>query len=303
MSSQVFKRNQSLTRQNGLNIFLKSRDGVPKNAATISYNIYDFTTGSEILIPPNDRIPLNPAVGEYFACFNIPVEANLGSYRIKWKVREYLNSPEATVVQEFTVVSDPTQTTNLFGASKIETDLVKSTRVLLRDNNPSRNYHFLPPSGEESLNSLNRVFGFIWEDAEILEFLRVSLDIVNMYPPRTSWATLDQLMTQNAGWRSLIMTGAMVYALQALSINWVADEFSYAIGGVSLDIDKSSKYQSMADAIDTRFKEMLNSETGAKATIKITRGLAQSRYGIGIRSSFGPSVGRGALTPRRFLGI
>jgi hypothetical protein len=303
MSSSVFKRNQTLTRQSGLNIFLKSKDGVPKNAAEITYTLYDVTTGAEILLPPEGRIPKNPAVGEYFAEFAIPIEANLGKHRIRWKMREYLNGPQASVVQEFDVVADPMQIINLPGSSTNEKDLVKSLRIMLRDGSPSRNYRFAPPTGEESINSMNRVFGYIWEDMELLEFLKVSLDIVNMYPPRTAWSTIDQLMSQNPGWRSLILTGAMSYALRALAVNWIGEEFSYAIGGVSLDIDKYSKYSSMADSIDTAFKDMLNADTGAKATLKYQRGLAQSRYGIGIRSSFGPSVGRGSLTPRRFLGI
>lgn len=301
--ANIFKRSQELNRSNGLSIFLKSKDGSPRNAARITYNIYDYTTGSEVLLPPSDRVPVNPSIGEYYASFIIPLDANIGSYRIRWKAQEYINSPVANIVQEFNVVGDTTKTVNLPNATTGELDFVASLRVLLRDNNPARNYHFQPPTGEESINALNRVFGFIWEDAELLEYLKVALDITNMYPPRTFYATIDQLMQQNAGWRSLILTGGMVYALQALSINWTAEEFGYSIGGVSLDLDKSAKYASMADSIDSRFKEMLNADTGAKSTVKVIRGLQQSRYGIGIRSSFGPSVGRGALTPRRFIGL
>lgn len=303
MSGVTFKRNQELSRTNGLTIFLKSKDGTPKNAALISYSIYDFTTGYEVLLPPQDRTPVNPAVGEYYANFTIPIDANIGKYRIRWKFREFVNSSLVQTVQEFAVVADSTQIVSLPGSTVIEWDMIKSLRVLLRDNNPARNYHFVPPAGEESVNQMNRVFGYIWEDCELLEYLNVSLDIVNMYPPRTGYASLDQLFNENRGWRSLVLTGAMVYALQALSINWIVDEFGYSIGGVSLDLEKSSKYQGMAESVDSRFKDMLSSTTGAKATVKVIRGLQQSKYGIGIRSSFGPSVGRGALTPRRFLGI
>lgn len=299
----VFKRSQEISRASGLSLFLKSKDGTPKNAATISYNLYDFTTGVEVLLPPEDRAPINPTVGEYFASFIIPIDANIGTYRIRWKFREYLNSPQAQVLQEFAVVGDMTQLVSIPGATLNELDLVRSLRVLLRDANPARNYHFMPPSGEESVNQMNRVFGYIWEDSELLEFLKIALDIVNMYPPRTFYSTLDVLLTENRGWRALVLTGAMYYALVAVATNWVADEFGYSIGGVSLDLEKSSKYQSMADGINSNFKEMLSADTGAKATIKVIRGLQQSRFGVGIRSSFGPSVGRGALTPRRFLGL
>jgi len=303
MSGVVFKRSQQLGRAGGLSIFLKGQDGSPKNAAQVFFDLYDFTTGVEVLLPPANQTPVNPTIGEYYAAITIPIDANLGNYRIRWKVKEFLNSPTVNILQEFAVVADPVLMNSPAGISNVQADLVSSLRVLLRDNNPARNYHFLPPAGEESVNRLNRVFGYIWENEELIEYLRVSLDIINMYPPRTFYSTLEQLMSQNAGWRSLVLTGAMVYALQALSLNWIADEFGYSIGGVSLDLEKSSKYQSMADAIDGRFKEMLSADTGAKATVKIIRGIQQSKYGVGIRSTFGPSVGRGALTPRRFIGF
>ena len=110
----------------------------------------------------------------------------------------------------------------------------------------------------------------------------------------------DELMTHHRNWRTLLFTGAMVHAINAVTLNWIFDEFSYSVGGVSLDLEKSSKYQSMANDANERFKEFV---TNAKETVKILKGLKQSRYGIGIRSSFGPSAGRGALTPRRFIGI
>lgn len=298
--STTFKRGQELSRSNGLNIFLKARDGSPKSAAEISYDVFDFTTGTEVLLPPQGRKPVNPAIGEYFASFIIPLDANVGRYRIRWYFREYVGSQQASVLQEFAIVQDATQIVSVPGISPLELDAVRGLRILLRDNNPARNYHFVPPSGEESVNQFTRVFGHLWVDEELLEFLRVSNDAINMYPPQTFYNDINQLLTQNRSWRTLLLTGAMVYAIQALALNWVADEFSYSIGGVSLDIEKSSKYQAQATDAQNRFQEFV---TQAKETVKIIRGLKQSRFGVGIRSSFGPNVGRGALTPRRFLGI
>ena len=298
--SVVFKRRQELTRVNGLNIFLKKKDGTPKNAAEIFYNLYDFTTGVEVLLPPADRNPQNPAVGEYFASFKIPPDANIGNYRIRWKFREYLNSKQAEVLQEFAIVGDSNQVVTVPGVTPAELDLIRGLRIMLRDNNPDRNYHFVPPAGEESVNQFTRVFGYLWLDDELKEFLKVALDSINMYAPQTFYDTLDQLMSQHRNWRTLLFTGAMVHSINALALNWVVDEFDYSIGGVSLNLEKSSKYQSMANDAQTRFTDMV---TAAKETVKIIRGIKQSRYGLGIRSSFGPSVGRGALTPRRFLGV
>ncbi|OPZ37906.1 MAG: hypothetical protein BWY99_01764 [Synergistetes bacterium ADurb.BinA166] len=298
--SVTFRRGQELGRADGMNLFLKKKDGTPKNAAVISYDLYDFTTGVEVLLPPSPRQPVNPAVGEYFASFIIHPDANIGKYRIRWTFQEFTGSPAARVVQEFAVVADATQVITVPGITPVEYDLVRGLRIALRDNNPARNYHFMPPAGEESVNQFTRVFGFIWEDYELLEFLRMSNDVINMHPPQTFYENLDMLISQHRNWRTLLLTGAMVHSITALVGNQIADEFSYSIGGVSLDIEKSSKYQSMASDAHARFTEWV---TAAKETVKVIRGLQQSRYGVGIRSSFGPSVGRGALTPRRFLGI
>jgi len=81
--------------------------------------------------------------------------------------------------------------------------------------------------------------------------------------------------------------------------NGVVAHNSYSIGGISLDIEKSSKYQSLKNQAEAHFEK---GATEVKIqTTKLLRGLQQPRFGIGIRSSFGPAVGRGVLSPRSFL--
>jgi hypothetical protein len=300
MSNVVFKRGQEVAGRDGLSIFLKGKDGTPKNVAEITYSIYDNTTGTEVLLNPPNRPPVNSGVGEYSANFFIPIDANLGEYRIRWYTREYINSRQVEIVQKFAIVENQTQIVNLPGSSSNELDLVRGLRIMLRDNSPGRNYHFTPPTGEESINKYNRVFGYLWEDAELLEFLNFSNDSINMYPPRTGYATLDQLMQQQRTWRTLLITGAMVHAINAMALNWISEEFDYTIGGVSLSIEKSSKYQSMASDAQARFQEFI---TQAKDTLKFVIGLKQSKYGIGIRSAFGPSLQSPTISPRRFIGV
>lgn len=295
----VLKRGQE-TGPNDLVINLRTRDQRPKNAAEIYYNIFDFTTGLEILLPPTNRQPLNSTIGSYYASFVVPPDANIGRYRIRWYFREAVASPQVQVLQEFDIVETATQVISLPGITGVEFDLIRSLRTLLRDQNPDRNYHFSPPAGEESINQFTRVFGYIWEDPELLEYLRIALDAINSYPPMTTFSTLDDLMARYRPWRHLLLEASMIYALTALSINWVAEEFDYSIGAVSLSIERSSKYQGLASDLRSRLTEDI---TNAKDTVRIIKGLKQSRYGVGIRSTFGPSAGRGALTPRRFLGI
>lgn len=170
---------------------------------------------------------------------------------------------------------------------------------MLVSNCPDRNYHFRPPAHEATINQYNQVFGYIWEDHELQEYLLRGLDMINASPPATALMTCDQLVQCYPQWRTLMLNGAMMHALMALVLNWVVDEFSYSVGGVSLDIEKSSKYESAYQAVKDSFSEQLER---AKQTVKVIRGLQQSRYGVGIRSAFGPYAGRGQLSPRKFVG-
>lgn len=95
-------------------------------------------------------------------------------------------------------------------------------------NSPDRNYHFRPPAHEETIRQYNRVFGFIWEDEELAEYLDRGLDMVIAAPPRTPFQNIDQLALYKPEWKTLLLTGAMYFALNALRINWIADEFSVA---------------------------------------------------------------------------
>jgi hypothetical protein len=80
--------------------------------------------------------------------------------------------------------------------------------------------------------------------------------------------------------------------------NGILAHNSYSIGGVSLDIEKSSKYESLKQNAESQFDKA----TEAKArTVKFIRGLQQPRFGMGIRSSFGPALSRGILSPRSFV--
>lgn len=284
-----------------LHICLENSAGHPTNAAEITYALYDVTTGQEVLLGVPRRDPVNDSVGHYFASVIIPLDANIGCYRIRWTFRELVGGPIHQVVQEFNVIDKATDTANSLACfTACEADLIRRLRINLRDNNPDRNYHFRPPAHEETIRQFNRVFGYIWEDYELQEFLQNGLDMVAAAPPRTPLPNCDILMRTYPEWRTVVLNGAMMYALLALTINWVADEFDYSIGGVSLSLDKSSKYESIYQAVKDNFDSQLDR---AKATVKIVKGLQQPRFGIGIRSSFGPFVGQGVLSPRKFVGF
>ena len=283
-----------------LDIFLTNAGGNPANAYEITYSLYYVDPGppeTEVLIPPADRTPVNPAVGEYYAAIMIPPSATPGTYRVRWTFREFSGSPPQTVVQEWAVVEDSVVVTPGYTACEVE--LIWKLRVLLRDQNPDKFYHFRPPEHEGDIGQYNRVFGQIWEDAELLEYLERGLDWFNMFPPETeALNTLDKLCQYKPAWRTAVLWAAIVHATFALSMNWIADEFDYSCGGISLSIEKSSKYESMKSNAEGQ----LDKATEAKVrTTKFIRGLQQPKYGLGIRSAFGPYSGRGVLSPRGFL--
>jgi len=296
----AFTPGQTLVRGD-LDIFLTNSAGNPSNAADISYALYWVdTTGPvevEVLIGPANRIPMNPAVGEYYASLMVPTGATPGTYRIRWTFRETTAMPYQQVVQEFAVVATGSVLApTIYTAG--EQALIDSLRIFLRDQNPDKFYHFRPPEHEGAIGAYNRVFGQVWEDAELYEYLQWALSWWNMFPPATNVCSLDELYYKYGSWTTAIRWAAVVHACFALAINWVADEFDYSIGGVSLTIEKSSKYESLK----SNAEGMFDKATEAKArTVKYIRGLQQPKYGMGIRSAFGPAVGRGVLSPRHFI--
>lgn len=297
--SVAFKRQQILSRGD-LDIFLTNSSGNIANAADISYALYYVDAGppeTDVLIGPAQRIPENPAIGEYYASVQIPSSATYGKYRIRWTLRELVNSPQQTVVQEFQVI--PENASTGFTLTNAEKSMVDKLRLLLRDQDPSKYYHFRPPEHEANIGGYNRVFGQVWEDEEYLEYLERALDWWNMQPPETEeLMTLDTLVSLKPAWRTAILQGAIQFAAMALQANWIVDEFDYSIGGISLSLDRSSKYESLK----SNAEQMWQQSVEAKArTVKYIRGLRQPKYGIGIRSAFGPHVGRGVLAPRNFL--
>lgn len=283
-----------------LSIKLQDTNSLPTNAFAITYAIYYVDPGPpevEVIIGSATRTPINPTVGEYFASLMVPPSATTGTYRIRWTFQQYANSPVQTVTQEFTVVGTAEATQVVYTASQLV--MMERLRVLLRDQNPDKFYHFRPPEHGGRVGAFDRVFGQIWEDAELLHYLEASLDFFNMFPPSTfSLRSIDGLVVQMPGWKTGIYYGAMALAFNAVAANWVADEFDYSIGGVSLSIEKSSKYESLKQNAESQFDKATEAK---RQTVKFMRGLQQPRFGIGIRSAFGPNVGRGVLSPRNFL--
>jgi hypothetical protein len=171
---------------------------------------------------------------------------------------------------------------------------------LVVSNCPDRNYRFQPPEHEATIGSYNQVFGYIWEDAELYEYLQSALDYFNMFPPETEdLSSINTMIEKKKVWASAVLYGSVSIAAMALMSNWIVNGFNYSIGGISLDLNKSSEYQSLKDAADQMFDK---ATTAKQQTVFIIRGLKQPRYAAGV-STVGPNVGKGiSMHPRNFMG-
>lgn len=115
-----------------LNICLTDADGHPTDVHSITYALYDVSTGVEVLLGPAQRVPVRKELGYYYASLKIPEDANLGAYRIRWSFQETQVSPVNVVIEDFTVAEPEVFLADLY--SPIQADMIRRLRILLRDN-------------------------------------------------------------------------------------------------------------------------------------------------------------------------
>lgn len=283
------------TGPDDLNIIVRDMGGNLIDPFRLEYAVYDNTTGVEVLIGSPVNTPIKMSTGKYYAEVVIPADANIGDWLIRWTIQETAADPVYQSVQEFNVVGQST-VVSITGDVNFDA-LVHSLRVLLRDNNPDRNYRFRPPASEKFIQGQTQVFGFIWLDEELIEYIYMAVDDFNTRPPITDLVVSD-LWNSERRWRTAILLRAASFAMFAIALNWIADEFSYSISGVSLDIEKSSKYQTMKDQFINEYDKVVEA---AKRSIKIIKGLRQFRYGIGITSALGPLNRNGVQSRRNWI--
>lgn len=285
----------STTGPSDLDIIIRDTGGTLIDPYRLEYAIYDFTTGIEVLQGSPVNTPVKISTGHYYAQYTIPGDANIGVWRIRWTIQETSVSPVYQSVEEFNVVGSGV-IASFTGDANLDA-LIYSLRIILRDNNPDRNYRFRPPASEKFIQGQTQVFGFIWEDEELLEYLYMAVDDFNSRPPVTD-IDFNNLFGSERRWRTTIILRAAAFACFAIAMNWIADEFSYSISGVSLDIEKSSKYQGMKDEFITEYDKIVEEN---KESIKIIKGLRQFRYGVGITSALGPLNRPGVQSRRNLL--
>jgi hypothetical protein len=282
--SVAFKRG-STTTSNDLTITIRDPLGNLLDPYRLEYAIYDATTGVEVLFGALVNLPIRTSQGQFYAQISIPADVNVGDWRIRWTIQESSTDPVYQSVEEFAVVGDNT-VVSFTGNSGID-NLIFRLRRFLGDANPDRNYRFRPPESSKFIQGQTQVFGFIWEDQDLYEFILMAIADINYRPPVTGITLVDILNNSSRffSWSTIIVFRAAWYACFQQAMIWVSNEFSYSISGVSLDIEKSSKYMSLKDELGAEFDKQIEA---AKAGLKYIVGLKQAKFGIGLQSSLGP---------------
>ena len=246
--------------------------------------------GSELVLPPG-QIPIRASVGTFYAQFTIPTTWK-GVYKIVWQLQQFAGGGCDFVHMDFVVQPiDPADPAfeapsmiigkQLSIASAATTpamyaQAVRVVRELLSDTNPDRNYHFRPPTPGKVVSNFTTRVGFIWLDTTILINLNISISKLNTWNPMNyyNW-TLDTIPRD---WGNAAAIGAASLCLSGESARWAADEFSYSLNGVSLDINKSALYQSLAQTYDQQFTTWAPLIT---ANRPFSAGLRQQRWLLG----------------------
>ena len=105
-------RGQELTRDD-LNIYVYHQDTTQYfDPFRITYTVYRVTSdkfhnqlcGEEAILETVDSVPLPFGVGKFFAPWVMPRDIELGSYRIKWNIKNYYDTPYWQEEQEFEII-------------------------------------------------------------------------------------------------------------------------------------------------------------------------------------------------------
>lgn len=121
-----------------LKIAIRNTSNVLVDPFSIQYSLFDYTTGVEVDIGAVDCVPATSGVGMYYVTATLPLDANLGDWVVRWNLKESSSSPPVQVAQEFAVVKADVVVS--FTGSTKQDAMLRRLRILLRDNNPDRNY-------------------------------------------------------------------------------------------------------------------------------------------------------------------
>lgn len=113
--------------------------GNPQDPVEVYVALYYVDNGTEILLDNiAQRTPVRYDIGKYYCPYHVPSDAPIGTYLAKWIYRPTTESGMRQECDEWYVVAETVQTSSEY--NDIEKQAIWDMRIILRDNNPDRNY-------------------------------------------------------------------------------------------------------------------------------------------------------------------
>ncbi len=169
------------------------------------------------------------SIGNYTFSYQLATDALRGYWAFEWGYTVTGVTLDYNDKVERFLVSLP-------GVSSYEVDsLADILRIRLKDNHPDYRKQR-------------------WTDDELKVFIQNSLWDINVTPPMTTYFFEDDYYNSVPDWKGLILEGAVMFALIAQGIFEIGKEFSYSDNGISITIDRSGKYQSIANMLLTNYE-------------------------------------------------
>jgi len=238
-----------------------------------------------VLASPPKMVPCRGSQGAYFVPMVVPTLWR-GIFRLVWYIVQYPGQPENRVFEDFIVQAIDPASSSFEAPSAIIAQRPVTTnkyapaimyvRELLSDTNPDRDYHFRPPTPGRVVAGYTTRVGYIWLDPTILRMLDIAIAKLNTWNPKN--LTSFTLENVPRDWGKCAAVGAASSCLTAEGARWAADEFSYSLNGVSLDINKSQLYQSLGQSYQQEFQEWAPLITAIRP---MSVGLRQQRWLLG----------------------
>ena len=161
------KQGQTLTKEN-LNVFFYT-DGTLSDPFSVTYTLYDSTTGTDQVIGLPDRTPIKFTTGTYYAPWSVPEDEPTGAHKITWKFKQSSTSDIKTETEQFDVLPECAALVKQYPDGVKY--LIKQLRIKLRDINPDRDYSIggeelitLDVDGEEIIIPIEEFYNIIYAE-------------------------------------------------------------------------------------------------------------------------------------------
>ena len=163
------------------------------------------------------------SIGRYEYSYLLPATAPIGS---GWSYRWLFAIASVTMpVEQRTEYFEAVNATSI-GLLDLRTDV----RIKLKDTHPDKTKRK-------------------YTNLELDTYIMNALWDLNGSPPAFTYFTLENWEENVPQWKSLITQGAMIFAMISQGIFEIGKEFSYSDNGISITIDRSGKYQNMANML------------------------------------------------------